>query len=43
MGESSSQTNVLLCLGALDAILTDMKAPIHSGQAVNAAMAAYRR
>lgn len=42
MGESSCQTNVLLCLGALDAILTDMKAPISSGQAVNAAMAAYR-
>lgn len=42
MGESSSQTNVLTCLGALDAILTDMKAPINSGAAVGAAMAAYK-
>ena len=41
MGESSCQTNVLLCLGALDAILSDMKAPINSGAAVNAAMSVY--
>lgn len=41
MGESSCQTNVLLCLGALDAILSDMKAPINSGAAVNAAMTVY--
>lgn len=41
MGESCCKTNVLLCLGALDAILTDMKAPINSGKAVTAAMAVY--
>ena len=38
MGFASNQTNVLLCLGALDAVLTDMKAPIRSGVAVEAAM-----
>ncbi|TCK17807.1 alanine-glyoxylate aminotransferase [Thiogranum longum] len=38
MGFASNQTNVLLCLGALDAVLTDMKAPIKSGVAVEAAM-----
>ncbi len=38
MGFASNQTNVLLCLGALDAVLTDMKAPIESGVAVEAAM-----
>lgn len=42
MGESANKTNVLLCLGALDAILTDMGAPINSGKAVSAAMAVYR-
>jgi alanine-glyoxylate transaminase/serine-glyoxylate transaminase/serine-pyruvate transaminase len=41
MGCAASQRNVLFCLGALDAVLTDMKAPIHSGAAVAAAMAAY--
>jgi alanine-glyoxylate transaminase/serine-glyoxylate transaminase/serine-pyruvate transaminase len=41
MGESSSKTNVLLCLGALDAILSEMKAPIHSGKAVAAAQVVY--
>ncbi len=42
MGHGSSKTNVLRCLGALDAVLSDMKAPINSGQAVAAAMAVYR-
>jgi alanine-glyoxylate transaminase/serine-glyoxylate transaminase/serine-pyruvate transaminase len=41
MGESSCKTNVLLCLGALDAVLTDMSAPINSGKAVSAAQAVY--
>lgn len=41
MGESSCKTNVLLCLGALDAILSDMGAPINAGKAVAAAQAAY--
>jgi alanine-glyoxylate transaminase/serine-glyoxylate transaminase/serine-pyruvate transaminase len=41
MGYASNQKNVLLCLGALDAVLTDMKAPIESGVAVEAAMNAY--
>ncbi len=38
MGYASNQKNVLLCLGALDAVLSDMKAPIRSGVAVGAAM-----
>ena len=37
MGYASRPGNVLLCLGALDAVLTDMKAPIESGVAVKAA------
>ena len=41
MGQSSTKTNVLQCLGALDAVLGDMKAPIHSGNAVAAAQAFY--
>jgi len=41
MGESCCRTNVLLCLGALDAVLTDMGAPINSGKAVSAALAVY--
>jgi alanine-glyoxylate transaminase/serine-glyoxylate transaminase/serine-pyruvate transaminase len=43
MGESACKTNVLLCLGALDAILSDMGAPINSGKAVSAAMAVYKQ
>ncbi len=43
MGESACTTNVLLCLGALDAILSDMKAPINSGKAVAAAQAVYNK
>ncbi len=42
MGESACKTNVLLCLGALDAVLTDMGAPVNSGKAVAAAQAVYR-
>ena len=42
MGFASNQTNVLFCLGALDAVLSSMKAPITSGVAVEAARASYR-
>ncbi len=42
MGYASNQTNVLFCLGALDAILSGMHAPINSGVAVDAARAAYQ-
>ncbi|VAW79225.1 Serine--pyruvate aminotransferase / L-alanine:glyoxylate aminotransferase [hydrothermal vent metagenome] len=38
MGHASNSKNVLLCLGALDAVLSGMKAPINSGVAVEAAM-----
>lgn len=41
MGFASNQTNVLFCLGALDAVLSSMKAPIDSGVAVSAARAVY--
>jgi len=41
MGYASNTTNVLFCLGALDAVLTGMKAPINSGVAVDAAGAVY--
>jgi alanine-glyoxylate transaminase/serine-glyoxylate transaminase/serine-pyruvate transaminase len=41
MGYACNQKNVLFCLGALDAVLTSMKAPIHSGAAVAAALATY--
>jgi alanine-glyoxylate transaminase/serine-glyoxylate transaminase/serine-pyruvate transaminase len=41
MGFASNQTNVLFCLGALDAILSSMKAPVDSGVAVDAARAVY--
>jgi alanine-glyoxylate transaminase/serine-glyoxylate transaminase/serine-pyruvate transaminase len=37
MGYASNPTNVLFCLGALDAVLTGMRAPIKSGVAVDAA------
>jgi len=43
MGESCCKTNVLLCLGALDAVLTGMGAAINSGKAVAAAQAAYAK
>jgi alanine-glyoxylate transaminase / serine-glyoxylate transaminase / serine-pyruvate transaminase len=42
MGYASSQTNVLFCLGALDAVLSSMRAPIQSGVAVDAARAVYQ-
>ncbi len=41
MGFASNRTNVLLCLGALDAVLGDMGASIERGVAVGAAMQAY--
>jgi alanine-glyoxylate transaminase/serine-glyoxylate transaminase/serine-pyruvate transaminase len=40
MGYASNRRNVLLCLGALDAVLADMGAPIERGVAVEAAMEA---
>ena len=42
MGESACKTNVLLCLGALEAILVDLGASIQSGNALAAAQAIYR-
>ena len=42
MGFASNATNVLFCLGALDAVLSGMKAPIASGVAVDAARTAYK-
>jgi alanine-glyoxylate transaminase/serine-glyoxylate transaminase/serine-pyruvate transaminase len=41
MGFSASQRNVLYCLQALDAVLSEMQAPIASGKAVAAAQAEY--
>lgn len=41
MGYASSETNILNCLGALDAVLTEMGAPINSGKAVAAARSAF--
>lgn len=41
MGYASNQKNVLNCLGALDAVLSDMNAPINSGKAVSAAKAVF--
>lgn len=41
MGYAANQKNVLFCLGALDAVLSSMNAPIKSGVAVKAAMATY--
>jgi len=43
MGYASNRTNVLFCLGALDAVLAGMKAPINAGVAVEAARAVYAR
>lgn len=43
MGYASSRRNVLLCLGALDAVLSDLGAPVQSGVAVEAAMQAYAK
>lgn len=41
MGHACSKRNVLYCLGALDAVLSGMDAPIVGGVAVAAAMRAY--
>lgn len=41
MGYAANQKNVLLCLGALDAVLTDMDANINSGIAVSVANKIY--
>jgi len=41
MGHASNRKNVLLCLGAMDAVLGDMGAPIDRGMAVEAANAVY--
>jgi alanine-glyoxylate transaminase/serine-glyoxylate transaminase/serine-pyruvate transaminase len=41
MGYASNRRNVLLCLGALDAVLSDLGVPVQSGVAVEAAMQAY--
>ncbi len=37
MGNSASASNVLLCLGALEAVLAEMNAPIQQGVAISAA------
>ena len=36
MGYASNRKNIIFCLGALDSVLTDMKAPINKGAAVTA-------
>lgn len=36
MGYASNRKNIIFCLGALDAVLTEMKAPINKGAAVTA-------
>jgi len=41
MGHASNPRNVLFCLGALDAVLSGMQAPIRGGVAVEAARAVY--
>jgi len=43
MGYACNQKNVLFCLGALDAVLTSMHAPINSGKAVSAALTKYNK
>jgi alanine-glyoxylate transaminase/serine-glyoxylate transaminase/serine-pyruvate transaminase len=43
MGYASNPKNVLLCLGAMDAILSEMGAPIERGAGVPAAREAYRQ
>jgi len=42
MGYASNQTNVLFCLGALDAVMSSMGASINSGEAVKAANEHYK-
>ncbi len=41
MGYASNRRNVLLCLGALEAVLSDLGAPVKLAVAVEAAMQAY--
>ncbi|MEB4591897.1 alanine--glyoxylate aminotransferase family protein [Candidatus Thiothrix sp. Deng01] len=41
MGFASNQTNVLNCLGALEAVLSDMQAPIQPGTAIAAAKSVF--
>ncbi len=41
MGHSCNRRNVLFCLSALESVLAQMQAPIETGVAVEAAMAAY--
>lgn len=41
MGDSACRSNVLVCLGALDAVLTGLHARIDSGKAVQAALQIY--
>jgi len=43
MGFSSCQRNVLFCLQSMDAVLTDLGAPINSGEAIKAAQAFYAK
>ncbi|HSH30154.1 MAG TPA: alanine--glyoxylate aminotransferase family protein [Thiohalobacter sp.] len=43
MGFACNRTNVLTCLGAMDAVLSDMGAKIDAGRAVEAAMVCYRQ
>ena len=42
MGHACNTKNVLICLGALDAVLSSLRAPIESGSAVGAAQAFYQ-
>lgn len=42
MGHACNTKNVLTCLGALDAVLSSMQAPIESGVAVRAAQSFYK-
>ncbi len=41
MGNACNRRNVLFCLSALESVLSDLKAPIERGVAVDAAMAVY--
>lgn len=41
MGHASNRRNVLFCLAALESVLAEMKAPIATGVALEAAMAVY--
>ena len=42
MGHSSRTENIFLCLSALEAVLSDMGAPINKGAALEAATAAMK-